>query len=102
PRRGTAGERIVEMARTGLSADSLRLAAALGSNIPAPMQRAKTPKKAKRKAATERGETVSFNGVVVGSTPPAVPLRRVDGAAEVDVSAQVAVRLRDDADPVIR
>ena len=102
PRRGTAGERIVEVSRTSLSADPLRLAAALGSNIPAPMQRAKTAKKTKRKAATERGETVSFNGVVVGSTPPAVPLRRVDGAAEVDVSAQVAVRLRDDADPVIR
>ena len=102
PRRGTAGERIVEVARTALSADPLRLAAALGSNIPAPMQRAKTAKKTKRKAATERGETVSFNGVVVGSTPPAVPLRRVDGAAEVEVSPQVAVRLRDDADPVIR
>ena len=102
PRRGTAGERIVEVARTALSADPLRLAAALGSNIPAPMQRAKTAKKTKRKAATERGETVSFNGVVVGSTPPAVPLRRVDGAAEVEVAPQVAVRLRDDADPVIR
>ena len=86
PRRGTAGERIVEVARTGLSADPLRLAAALGSNIPAPMQRAKAAKKTKRKAATERGETVSFNGVVVGSTPPAVPLRRVDGAAEVEVA----------------
>jgi ribonuclease E len=102
PRRGTAGERIVEVARTGLSADPLRLAAALGSNIPAPMQRAKTAKKTKRKAASERGETVSFNGVVVGSTPPAVPLRRVNGAAEVEVAPQVAVRLRDDADPVIR
>ena len=66
------------------------------------MQRAKSAKKTKRKAATERGETVSFNGVVVGSTPPAVPLRRVDGAAEVEVAPQVAVRLRDDADPVIR
>jgi hypothetical protein len=102
PRRGTAGESIVEVARRSLSEDPLRLAAALGSNIPAPMQRAKPAKKTKRKAATERGETVSFNGVVVGSTPPAVPLRRVEGGAEVEVAPEVAVRLRDDADPVIR
>ena len=102
PRRGTAGERIVEVARRSLSEDPLRLAAALGSNIPAPMQRAKAAKKSKRKAATERGETVSFNGVVVGSTPPAVPLRRIDGVPEVEVAPQVAVRLRDDADTVIR
>ena len=66
------------------------------------MQRAKAAKKSKRKAATERGETVSFNGVVVGSTPPAVPLRRIDGVPEVEVAPQVAVRLRDDADTVIR
>ncbi len=102
PRRGTAGESIIEVARRSLSEDPLRLAAALGSNIPAPMQRTKTAKKTKRKAATERGETVSFNGVVVGSTPPAVPLRRVEGSAEVEVAPEVAVRLRDDADPVIR
>jgi superfamily II DNA or RNA helicase len=102
PRRGTAGERIVEVARRSLSEDPLRLAAALGSNIPAPMQRAKAAKKSKRKAATERGETVSFNGVVVGSTPPAVPLRRIEGVPEVEVAPQVAVRLRDDADTVIR
>ncbi len=102
PRRGTAGERIVEVARRSLSEDPLRLAAALGSNIPAPMQRAKAAKKSKRKAATERGETVSFNGVVVGSTPPAVPLRRIEGVPEVEVAPQVAVRLRDDADSVIR
>ncbi|HKV68285.1 MAG TPA: DEAD/DEAH box helicase family protein, partial [Gaiellales bacterium] len=102
PRRGTAGERIVEVARRSLSEDPLRLAAALGSNIPAPMQRAKAAKKSKRKAAGERGETVSFNGVVVGSTPPAVPLKRVEGVPEVEVAPQVAVRLRDDADTVIR
>ena len=102
PRRGTAGERIVEVARRGLSEEPLRLAAALGSNIPAPMQRAKAAKKTKRKAAAERGETISFNGVVVGSTPPAVPVRRIDGIAEVEVAPQVAVRLRDDADAVIR
>ena len=102
PRRGTAGESIIEVARRSLSEDPLRLAAALGSNIPAPMQRTKAAKKTKRKAATERGETVSFNGVVVGSTPPAVPLRRVEGGAEVEVAPEVAVRLRDDADPVIR
>jgi ribonuclease E len=102
PRRGTAGERIVEVARRSLSEDPLRLAAALGSNIPAPMQRAKAAKKTKRKAAAERGETVSFNGLVVGSTPPAVPLKRVEGVAEVEVAPPVAVRLRDDADAVIR
>src|SRR5690242_8666510 len=102
PRRGTAGERIVEVARRSLSEEPLRLAAALGSNIPAPMQRAKAAKKSKRKAASERGETVSFNGVVVGSTPPAVPLKRVEGVPEVEVPPQVAVRLRDDADTVIR
>jgi hypothetical protein len=65
------------------------------------MQRTKAAKKSKRKTAAERGETVSFNGVVVGSTPPAVPLRRSEGAAEVEVSLQVAVRLRDDADALI-
>jgi ribonuclease E len=102
PRRGTAGERIVEVARRSLSEEPLRLAAALGSNIPAPMQRSKAAKKTKRKAASERAETVSFNGVVVGSTPPAVPLKRVDGVPEIVVPPQVAVRLRDDADGVIR
>ena len=102
PRRGIAGERIVEVARRSLSEEPLRLAAALGSNIPAPMQRAKAAKKSKRKAASERGETVSFNGVVVGSTPPAVPLKRVEGVPEVEVAPQVAVRLRDDAGTVIR
>jgi hypothetical protein len=101
PRRGTPGEQIVDVARRALSEDPYRLATALGSNIPAPMQRAKAAKKSKRKTAAERGETVSFNGVVVGSTPPAVPLRRSEGAAEVEVSLQVAVRLRDDADALI-
>ena len=36
PRRGTTAERLVERSRLVLSADSHRLAAALGSNIPAP------------------------------------------------------------------
>ena len=28
---------------------------------------------------SEKGDTVSFNGAVVGATPPAVPVKRVDG-----------------------
>ena len=101
PRRGPAAERMVELARRELSADPLRLAAALGSNIPAPMPRTKAAKRAKRKAETDRGQTVSFNGAVVGSTPPAVPLERESRGPEVEVAPEVAVRLRDDADAVI-
>ena len=100
PRRGTTAERLVERARVVLSADSHRLAAALGSNIPAPAQRAKTQKRAKAKEK-ERGDTISFNGAVVGSTPPAVSVRRSDGVVIVEVTPQVAVRLRDDADQVV-
>src|SRR6185503_2894852 len=100
PRRGTTAERLVERARLVLSADSHRLAAAQGPNIPAPTQRAKTTKRAKAKEK-ERGDTVSFNGAVVGSTPPAVNVRRQDGAVIVEVPPQVAVRLRDDADQVV-
>jgi ribonuclease E len=100
PRRGTTAERLIERSRLVLSADSHRLAAALGSNIPAPAQRAKTQKRAKTKEK-ERGDTVSFNGAVVGSTPPAVSVRRNDGAVVVEVPPQVAVRLRDDADQVV-
>src|SRR4029078_887216 len=48
PRRGTAGERIVEVARRSLSEDPLRLAAALGSEHPDPMPRAQTAQKSER------------------------------------------------------
>jgi ribonuclease E len=101
PRRNTTAERLVERGRVALSADSQRLAAALGSNIPAPTARAKQPKRAKQKERPERAETVSFNGAVVGSTPPAVPLRREDDQGLVEIPAAVAVRLRDDADGVV-
>ncbi|HYX85901.1 MAG TPA: helicase-related protein [Gaiellales bacterium] len=101
PRRGTTGERLVEGARRALSEDPVRLAAALGSNIPAPAQRTKQARKPKRKPE-KAAETVSFNGAVVGSTPPATPVKRVDGVVEVEVAAPVAVRLRDDADEVLR
>ena len=100
PRRGTQGERLVESARRTLSEDPVRLAAALGSNIPAPAQRSKQARKTKRKAE-KAAETVSFNGAVVGSTPPATPVKRVDGVVEVEVLPAVAVRLRDDADDVL-
>ncbi|HEX2376360.1 MAG TPA: DEAD/DEAH box helicase family protein [Gaiellales bacterium] len=100
PRRGTAGERLIESARRSLSEDPVRLAAALGANIPAPAQRSKQARKTKRKAE-KAVETVSFNGAVVGSTPPATPIKRVDGAVEVEIPAAVAVRLRDDADEVL-
>ena len=101
PRRNTTAERLVERGRVALSADSQRLAAALGSNIPAPTARAKQPKRAKQKERPERAETVSFNGAVVGSTPPAVPLRREDDQGLVEIPAAIAVRLRDDADGVV-
>jgi hypothetical protein len=102
PRRGTTAERIIESGRRALSDDPLRLAAALGSNIPAPAARAKAVKKTRKKAEKqERGETISFNGAVVGSTPPAVPVVRADGKASVEVAPAVAVRLRDDADQVL-
>jgi ribonuclease E len=100
PRRGTAGERLVESARRAISEDPIRLAAALGANIPAPAQRTKQARKTKRKAE-KAAETVSFNGAVVGSTPPATPVKRVDGVVEVEVAPAVAVRLRDDADEVL-
>jgi hypothetical protein len=100
PRRGTAGERLVESARRALSEDPIRLAAALGANIPAPAQRSKQARKTKRKAE-KTAETVSFNGAVVGSTPPATPIKRLDGVVEVEVPRGVAVRLRDDADEVL-
>jgi superfamily II DNA or RNA helicase len=100
PRRGTAGERLVESARRSLSEEPIRLAAALGANIPAPAQRSKQARKTKRKAE-KAAETVSFNGAVVGSTPPATPVKRVDGVVQVEVSPAVAVRLRDDADEVL-
>src|SRR5207247_4318334 len=51
---------------------------------------------------SEKGDTVSFNGAVVGATPPAVPVKRQDGKVVVDLPAAVAVRLRDDADEVVR
>ncbi len=79
----------------------MRLAAALGSNIPAPMPRAKSGKRAKRKAEAERAQTVSFNGAVVGSTPPAVPVTKVETGVEIEIAPAVAVRLRDDADAVV-
>ena len=101
PRRGSAAERMIELARRELSADPLRLAAALGSNIPAPIQRTKASKRAKRKAETERGQSVSFNGAVVGSTPPAVAVSRRQDGLEVEIAPEVAVRLRDDADSVV-
>jgi len=100
PRRGTPGERLVESARRSLSEEPIRLAAALGANIPAPAQRSKQARKMKRKAE-KAAETVSFNGAVVGSTPPATPVKRVDGVVEVEVPPAVAVRLRDDADEVL-
>ena len=100
PRRGTQGERLIESARRTLSEDPVRLAAALGANIPAPAQRTKQARKTKRKAE-KAAETVSFNGAVVGSTPPASTVKRVDGVIEVEVSPAVAVRLRDDADEVL-
>ena len=85
PRRGTQGERLIESARRTLSEDPVRLAAALGANIPAPAQRTKQARKTKRKAE-KAAETVSFNGAVVGSTPPASTVKRVDGVIEVEVS----------------
>ena len=100
PRRGTQGERLIESARRTLSEDPVRLAAALGANIPAPAQRTKQARKTKRKAE-KAAETVSFNGAVVGSTPPASTVKRVDGVIEVEVAPAVAVRLRDDADEVL-
>ena len=100
PRRGTQGERLIESARRTLSEDPVRLAAALGANIPAPAQRTKQARKTKRKAE-KAAETVSFNGAVVGSTPPASTVKRVDGVIEVEVTPAVAVRLRDDADEVL-
>ncbi len=102
PRRNTAAERIIEKARVVLSADPQRLAAALGSNIPAPQQKVKQTKRSRSPEKAEKSDTVSFNGAVVGATPPAVPVKRVDGAVVVDVAAAVAVRLRDDADEVMR
>jgi ribonuclease E len=102
PRRGSSAERMVEVARRELSEDPLRLAAALGSNIPAPLPRTKATKRSKRKAEGERGQSVSFNGAVVGSTPPAVKVSSAGEALEVEVAAAVAVRLRDDADGVVR
>ena len=76
PRRAAAStaERMIEVARRELSAEPLRLAAALGSNIPAPMPRTKASQAGQAQGGGERGQTVSFNGAVVGSTPPAVPL----------------------------
>jgi hypothetical protein len=103
PRRGTTAERLIESARMGLSDDPFRLATALGSNIPAPQPRTKQAKRSKQKAEkADRGENVSFNGAVVGSTPPAVPLKREGQVAEVEIQPEVAVRLRDDADAVLR
>jgi hypothetical protein len=101
PRRGSTAERIIEVARRELSADPVRLAAALGSNIPAPMPRTKASKRTKRKAEGERAQTVSFNGAVVGSTPPAVPVVKGDQGMEVEIPPEVAVRLRDDADAAV-
>jgi ribonuclease E len=101
PRRGTMAERVIEKARMDLSTDPHRLAAALGSNIPAPQPKSKA---AKRKGAEkpEKGETVSFNGAVVGATPPAAPVKRDGNVVEVEIPAAVAVRLRDDADDIVR
>jgi len=99
PRRNTSAERLIEKARVALSSDPQRLAAALGSNIPAPTARTKQAKK--KKERLEKAETVSFNGAVVGSTPPAVPLKTADDLAIVEVAPQIAVRLRDDADAVV-
>jgi hypothetical protein len=101
PRRGTAAERLIERARHQLSEDPQRLAAALGANIPAPQPRSKQAKRAKRKEAAERSPTVSFNGAVVGATPPAVPARRDADSFEVELPAAIAVRLRDDADTIV-
>ncbi len=102
PRRGSAAERMVELTRQELSKDPQRLAAALGSNIPAPMPRAKSGKRAKRKEESERApDRVSFNGAVVGSTPPAVPVSKAEAGLEIEIAPAVAVRLRDDADAVV-
>ncbi len=101
PRRGSSAERLVEVTRQELSRDPIRLAAALGANIPAPTPRVKANKRAKRKAESERPQTVSFNGAVVGSTPPAVPVAKVETGLEIEVAPAVAVRLRDDADTVV-
>jgi hypothetical protein len=102
PRRNTAAERIIEKARVELSADPQRLAAALGSNIPAPQQKVKQAKRSRAADKGEKSDTVSFNGAVVGATPPAVPVKREGGKVVVDVAPAVAVRLRDDADEVVR
>ena len=59
PRRGTTAERLIERAPVVLSADSHRLAAALGSNIPAPAQRAKT-----HQAGQDQGEGARRHGLV--------------------------------------
>ena len=72
-RRRTAGR---EARGWRCLSDPHRLAAALGSNIPAPQPKAKQAKRAKAKEKSDKGETVSFNGAVVGATPPAVPVRR--------------------------
>jgi len=101
PRRGTAAERLIERARMQLSNDPLRLAAALGSNIPAPQPKSKSSKRAKAEKP-EKAETVSFNGAVVGATPPAAPVKRDGASVELEVPPGVAVRLRDDADEIVR
>ncbi|MDX6552684.1 MAG: ribonuclease [Gaiellales bacterium] len=102
PRRGTAAERLIEKARMALSNDPLRLAAALGSNIPAPQPKSKAAKRSKAAEKPEKGETVSFNGAVVGATPPAAPVKRNGNVVEVEIAPAVAVRLRDDADEIVR
>src|SRR5205085_6504570 len=101
PRRNTTAERLIEKARMSLSSDPQRLAAALGSNIPAPQPKSKQAKRAKSKEK-DKGETVSFNGAVVGATPPAVPVQRENGVVVVEIAPAVAVRLRDDADQIVR
>jgi ribonuclease E len=102
PRRNTTAERLVEKGRMELSLDPHRLAAALGSNIPAPQPKAKQAKRAKAKEKSDKIESVSFNGAVVGATPPAVAVTRQHGKVVIEIAPAVAVRLRDDADQVVR
>ena len=79
PRRGTTAERLVERARHG----AVRRLPAAGrrARLEHPGARAarQDARSARRRKEKERGDTISFNGAVVGSTPPAVsrpPQRR--------------------------
>ena len=70
PRRNSAAERLVERARVALSEDPHRLAAALGSNIPAPQPKAKQAKRAKARRSPTRARPSR------STAPSSAPRRR--------------------------